>query len=237
MSEARSAREEQLLIMRVKGGDTQAAEALLAPYQPLLCSLARRFFYANGQITSDELIQAGYIGLMQAARRYDGSKEARFITYAVPWALGEMKRALRQTKDMAGAYEKRREIIRQEEALERSLGRSPRLDELAAACGMNRGEIAQVMAVSTPAISMDEESDDRERGSVLEMLGAEGISVEAIDLRMAIGRLSEEERRLICLRFFRDTTQQEAARLLGRSQSHICKLERRALDHLHALLV
>ncbi|MBR5301835.1 MAG: sigma-70 family RNA polymerase sigma factor [Clostridia bacterium] len=57
-----------------------------------------------------------------------------------------------------------------------------------------------------------------------------------IDLRLAISKLNSEEQLLICLRYFRDKSQKESAALLGKSQTQVSRMERRALDALHAML-
>lgn len=84
-------------------------------------------------------------------------------------------------------------------------------------------------------LSLDEESEDRP--SLLDTLrSGEGVDVEALSLRMAMQQLSREEQLLLCLRYDREKTQKETAVLLHRSQAQISRMERRALDQLHALL-
>lgn len=170
---------------RAQRGDTHALECLLEPHRPLLYALARRF--GGSVLTSQELVQAGYLGLMEAVRRYDGSRGVRFITYAVPWALGEMKRALRES--------------------------------------------------ARKTLSLEEETGP-EAGRTLRdtIAGPEGVSIESLDLRMAIAQLSQEEQSVLLLRFFRDKTQKETAQALGRSQAQVCRIEQRALDGLRARL-
>ncbi len=168
-----------------QSGDMQALERLLEPYRPLLYALARRFH--GSVLTAQELVQAGYVGLIEAVHRYDGSRGTRFITYAVPWALGEMKRALR-------------------ESAQRTL-------------------------------SLEEETGP-EAGRTLRdtLAGAEGMSIESLDLHMAIAQLTQEEQSVLLLRFYQDKTQKETAQALGRSQAQICRIEQRALDGLRARL-
>ena len=60
--------------------------------------------------------------------------------------------------------------------------------------------------------------------------------MERVALRMAMNELEAEEQRVVLLRYYRDMTQQETARLLGRSQAQISRIERRALDRLRTLL-
>lgn len=61
-------------------GDRLAEERLISKYTRLVRSCARPFFLAGGD--SEDLIQEGMIGLMNAVREYDGEKEASFRTFA-----------------------------------------------------------------------------------------------------------------------------------------------------------
>lgn len=176
---------ERALIDQAQQGDVQAMEALLLLHRPLLWSLAHRLICPAGW--ADELLQAGFLGMMQAVRRFDCAKDVQLITYATPWILGEMKRALRRLS-------------------------------------------------SAGAVSLDKELSD-DGATLMDVVSAgEEVDIEKVDLRLALHSLSDEEQKVICLRFFRDQTQQETACLLGKSQTQISRIERRALDRLHNLL-
>ena len=88
MSESLGICEENALIMRIQAGDSGALCELLRLYQALLNHLARRLLVPSAVMTQEELVQAGYVGLICAAKRFDAGKGVRYITYAVPWALG-----------------------------------------------------------------------------------------------------------------------------------------------------
>ena len=67
------------------------------------------------------------------------------------------------------------------------------------------------------------------------MLGTEAPEeslVEKIALRESIDQLPEKERMTILLRYFKNLTQQQTARILGVSQVQISRLERRGLQRL-----
>lgn len=89
---------------------------------------------------------------------------------------------------------------------------------------------------SSGTLSLDAQLGGEESQTLSETLGMETIDISRLDLRLALDHLENEERLLIYLRFFRDKTQKETAQLLARSQAQISRLERKALDHLHALL-
>ena len=227
--------EENQLFARVRSGDAQAAEILFAPYQALIGSLAARLRKSSSVLDVEELIQAGYVGMLRAAKRYDPAQSVRFATYAVPWAIGEMKKALRKALDATGAYDRRRQIARQEGVFYAQFGRSPSAQELARACGMSDWELVCAVSASTPA-SLDVSAGDDGQATLEERLEGERINMDAVDLRLALERLDEEARKLILLRYYRDQTQKEAAALLGKSQAQVSRIESRALDTLRAFL-
>lgn len=50
-------------------------------------------------------------------------------------------------------------------------------------------------------------------------MGKDSIDDESTDIHLALGRLSDQERTLIILRYFRDHTQKETAKLMKLSQA------------------
>lgn len=213
-------------VERARAGDSEAMAQVIDANRPLLRALAGRLC-APGPLL-DELMQAGSIGLMQAVRRFDPGRGVHLTTYAVPWVLGEMKRALRCALDGTGAQAKRAQILRCEEALVRHQDSIPRAEEVAA-CAMN--SIMQAAKVMERPLSVEA---FEEEGHAL--TGDNGIDLDRLALRMALPSLAPQERGVLLLRYYRDLTQQETARLLGKSQTQISRLERRALDALRMLL-
>ena len=78
-------------------GDARAMmneERIVLMHQPLLWSLAKRL--GCGFISCEELVQAGNVGLLYALQRYDPDQHVKLMTYAVPWILGEMRKAMKK---------------------------------------------------------------------------------------------------------------------------------------------
>lgn len=84
-------------------------------------------------------------------------------------------------------------------------------------------------------VSLDEQ-DTEKRALSDAIAGDGGIDIGHIDLKNAIRNLAQDEQVLIILRYFREKTQKETAGILGKSQAQISRMERHALDVLHALL-
>ena len=113
----------------------------------------------------------------------------------------------------------------------------PVLSELSEASGLTPEEIAQVeIATDTPE-SLQRETAD---GLTLEgMLGTGGMEedvVERLTLRSAMEELPEREQQVLLLRYYKNLTQIQCARVLGVSQVQISRLERRAVDRLRKIL-
>jgi len=91
-------------IQKAQNGNVQELDALLNMHQGLIALLAGRLYCKY--ISREELIQAGNLGFMLALERYDAAHHTKLTTYAVPWILGEMRRALRMTENSICSLDK-----------------------------------------------------------------------------------------------------------------------------------
>ena len=84
---------DEALCARVANGSREAEEQLVRRYAGLVRSCARPLFLAGGD--SEDLIQEGMLGLLQAVREYDGRKTAVFRTFAEVCIRNRLYSALR----------------------------------------------------------------------------------------------------------------------------------------------
>ena len=231
--------EEAIACLRsARSGDREAAGRLVSENSGLIWSVARRYFGRG--VDSDDLYQLGCLGFLKAIAGYDESYGTQFSTYAVPKISGEIRRFLRDVGvvKVSRSLKERAAIIRAaRQTLEQRLGREPYLSELAAETGLAPEDIAVAETAAAPAESLQRETG--EDGFTLEQaLGedeAERI-LERVSLREAVAALPERERQVIALRYFRDMTQDAAARVIGVSQVQVSRIERRAIARLRELL-
>ena len=131
-------------------------------------------------------------------------------------------------------------MSRETEVLSKSLGRSPKVREVAAALGCSIEEVleAREVAASYEAASLDAPTvrDDDVAAPLVDRLGAEDPAYELVEERDMIAstweELPEVERKVLQLRFMSDLTQREIGDRIGYSQMHVSRLLRRALDRL-----
>jgi RNA polymerase primary sigma factor len=84
--------EEKALLEKIQQGDEKSLQRLLVGNLRFVVSIARR--YRGRGLTLLELINEGNIGLHKAAKRFDPSKEVKFISYAVWWIRQTIQKAL-----------------------------------------------------------------------------------------------------------------------------------------------
>jgi len=226
------------LLDRAQNGDNDACQQVLTENVGLIWSIVKR--YSGCGVDTDDLYQLGCIGFIKAVKGFDLTYGTQFSTYAVPKIAGEIRRFLRDdgsVKVGRSLREKGQTLFYTRERLRHTLGREPKLSELAQETGMTVEEVAAVELANGPLESLQQETID---GLTLEStLGTdspeEGM-VEKIALREAIDSLPERERITILLRFFRGMTQEQTARILKVSQVQVSRLERKGLAKLREIL-
>ena len=218
-------------------GDNDACERLMEENAGLIWSIVRRY-YGRG-VDPEDLYQLGCLGFLKAVRGFDPAYGCQFSTYAVPKIAGEIRRFLRDdgaVKVSRGVKERAMAIRLARDRLGHALGREPTLSELSAETGLDPEDIAAADEASLPVASLQMEAG--EDGFTLEnVLGTDGIEeglVERLALRGAIDALPDREKQVIFLRYYKNLTQDRAAKVLGVSQVQISRIERKAVEHLRA---
>lgn len=228
------------LILRYRAGDGEAGDELVRRNLPLVLSLARRF--ADRGVEQSDIVECGTLGLVKAMRSFDPERGCAFSTYAVPLILGEMRRFLRDDGFIKVSREQRRlaAILVRERERRVAAGESTDIGALAAAVGISREDAASALFSESPVRSLDESIfDDDGRttlGSTIAAEGDEHSSIDRLALTAAIEKLCPERRRLVYLRYFRDLSQTECAKLLGISQVKVSREEKRIIAELSAEL-
>ncbi len=227
------------LLEAAQNGDNDACERLLVENSGLIWSVAKRY-YGRG-VEGEDLYQLGCLGFLKAVRGFDLSYGTQFSTYAVPKIAGEIRRFLRDdgvVKVSRGLKERAMAVRAARDRLSLQLGREPTVGELGEATGLEPEEIASAETATLTVASIQSESG--EDGFSLEaVLGDDGMEdevVERLALRAAIDRLPERERKVVLLRFYKNMTQDRAAKVLGVSQVQVSRLEKKAMAHLREAL-
>ncbi len=219
-------------------GDREAEASLIEQNNGLIWAVAKR--YCGRGAEPDDLYQLACMGFIKAVRGFDPEMGYEFSTYAVPKIAGEIRRYLRDNgavKVSRAVKEKAARLRKLQSELEIRLGRSPTVSELAEASGLTGEEVAACEQAEFTVDSIDRELSGG--GLLSDILGDDGIEDKTcmyLSLQEAVRALPEKEKQVIALRFSRDMTQQQVAKVLGVSQVQISRIEKRALKYLRELL-
>lgn len=186
----------------------------------------------------EDLYSAGCIGLIKAADGFREDLGFAFSTYAVPSILGEIKRIFRDdgaVKISRSLKEEARNLAIIKEKYEKENGVEPTVSELAELIGKSIPETAQLICVLQPVKSLTADNDDENQIDI----PAED-EYTPIDNRLSVqqvlNQLSEKDRELISLRFFRGLTQTKTADILGISQVQVSRKEKSILTEMRKKL-
>lgn len=208
-------------------------EEMIKNNMGLVHSCAQKF--KNRGVEYDDLFQAGCVGLVKAVDGFDESLGFVFSTYAVPAILGEIKRIFRDggsVKVSRSVKERSRFVIQQKEKLSDEKGREPTISELAEYVGMSIYETSYLLLATQPVISMTMYEDDTDKQLDIPVEGETGRIDEKICLDECLESLSESDRKIIDLRFYKSQTQMVVARELGMSQVQVSRREKKILKEI-----
>ncbi|MBQ6266592.1 MAG: sigma-70 family RNA polymerase sigma factor [Clostridia bacterium] len=185
----------------------------------------------------DDLFQAGCVGLVKAADRFDPARGCAFSTYAVPVILGEIRALFRQGGALRIGRTTRaraREAMACAGKLADALGRQPTVTELANALALSAEETAVLVNAAVPVCSLTQAETQREFDVPDE--SDEGRLTARIALRQAVEALPAQDRALLRLRYGQGLTQTAAAQQLGMTQVQVSRREKRILQQLRSRL-
>lgn len=224
------------LLLLAKQGDDVAMNRLIEMNLPLVSSLSKKFM--NRGYDYEDIFQIGCIGLVKAVNNFNLEYKVKFSTYAVPMIIGEVKRFLRDDgmiKVSRNIKSLARKIHFYKEELTNTLNREPTIEELAIHSGIDKEEIVLAIesASSLQYLYDTIHQDDGAPVLLIDKLSEKGVDddgmVDRIALKEALRSLDEKARQIIMLRYFKDKTQIEVARMLGISQVQVSRIEKKVL--------
>ncbi len=190
-------------------------------------------------IEYDDLYSAGCIGLMKAAHGFDEGRGVRFSTYAVPVILGEIKRLFRD----GGAVHVSRslkelslKVTRIRDDFAATEGREPTITELSDILGEPPELVAEAVSAGLAPVSLTIRTEDGVDEADVPVPSSEDRILTLLAIRNALESVSEKDRKLIFLRYFRDMTQSETAAALGMTQVQVSRREKKLLAGMRQYL-
>jgi RNA polymerase sigma-B factor len=206
-------------------GDRRAVEQILSMNVKILNHIVRRYASSSDE-SYEDLLQVGYVGLMKAINGYRLDSEAKFSSYAYAMIEGEIKHHLRDTafvKRPRWARSLHAKVTEATRRLTVELGRPPLIEELASEVNIAPEGVSELMKLfcDTDVQSLDAGEDEEVDVSAIKSLRYETFSLPVEDrilLEQALESLTELQRKVVYLFFYKDLCQTEIGKKLGLSQ-------------------
>ena len=221
------------LVREYRLGNREAGEELCELNRPLVLKIAGKFLGRG--VDFDELCELGSMGLVKAINSFDFDKGCVFSTYAVPLIFGEIRRFLRDDGIIKVSREQKKlsAILNAERERRISEGEECSIASIAASVGISPADASVALFSSAPVRSLSESAyDDDDSTELCDLVADEDEekrSFEWLALKLALEKLPSESRRLITLRYFRDYSQVEVAKIMGLSQVKVSREEKKIL--------
>lgn len=230
--------EMEMLMKRVKNGDTLARDEFVVANLRLVLSVVQRFYGKRDKC--DDMFQVGCVGLMKAIDNFDINLNVKFSTYAVPMIIGEIKRYLRDNNAIRVSRSLRDiayKALQTRDKYLKQFSKEPTVEEIAKIIDLPVKEVAFALDAISDTVSLNEavyEDGDAVRimDQIADTKHDDDSLNEILSLKSALSKLDKREREILLLRYFIGKTQIEVSDTIGISQAQVSRLEKNAIDSI-----
>jgi RNA polymerase primary sigma factor len=248
-----SREEEEALIQRVKEGDKEALNKIILANLRFVIMIAKE--YRGYGVPFADLISAGNVGLMEAAKKFDPSKGVKFISYAVWWIRQSIMETIWYESEIIKKpnkmYANASKIENTYSCLKETLGREPSIDDIVSFLNeqgveIKKREVERYFLSKSIFLSLDTstsmEDDALKLEGLISIFGTEDIERDLYEeelrniIKSLLDKLTQRERDILVFRFGLDgnepKTLDEIGKILGISRERVRQIEKKALKRL-----
>ena len=227
-------------IKRAQEGDKFELDRLIRQNNGLIWSIVKRF--TNRGYELEDLYQIGCIGFIKSIKRFDTSFDVKLSTYTVPYILGEIKKHIRDdgpvkvSRSIKELYIKIREL--QKEYLIKK-GKEITIEEMAKILKISKEDINIAIESARPVESLENqvfENKGEKAISLADKISTQRDEQELITNKIVvkdlIKELEDKDKEVILLRYYKEKTQSQIAKILGISQVQVSRIEKKVLEKM-----
>ena len=226
----------------VQNGNQDALEILIKNNNGLIWCIVKRF-YGRGYDLED-LYQIGSIGFIKAVKRFNMKYDYKLSTFAVPYIMGEIKKFIRDD-GMIKVSRKVKELSFKIKEIEKGYlsqtGESMTIKELSNILNESEENICCAIECSKQIKSINEFFTDNGKEEKIERVigksDEQNKIVDRIVVNDMVNKLSLRDKTIIKLRYFKEKTQIQVAKILGISQVQVSRIEKKILDDMKEKMV
>ena len=227
-------------------------EELIGKFLPRVKYYASRYaFYLPSELSIEDLVSAGIIGLLEAMERYDPSFNASLSTFADFRIRGAIIDEVRSMQWVSKDSRKKLDDVRHAySVLEKELNRSASDEEVAEKLNISLDDLYKTLSTANTMrmINLEDLGISNNDGEPLDVFGCisdkEGKDLldelNLKELRAALGDaidgLPEKERLVMTLYYYEELTMKEIGKVLEISESRVCQLHGKALLKLRSVM-
>jgi RNA polymerase sigma factor FliA len=221
--------------------NTRARDLLISEHMQMARRIAKKVLRRMpDNVREDDLVSAAFVGLTEAAERYDSGRGEPFVAFAAPRIRGavldELRRGDVMPRRVRSAANKVGEAV---SSLERRLGRTPEDAEIAQHLGVpiktylaKLADLTSVRMVELPTVSGPWEIADVSCSPAAQLERAQLTA----RVRAALDEIPERDALVLSLYYVDELSYSEIGEVLGVSESRVCQLHSRALKRLRDVL-
>ena len=189
----------------------------------------------------------GCVGFIKSIKRFDTSFEVKLSTYTVPYILGEIKRYLRDdgtVKISRSIKELQVKIKQLQEKYRVENGDEMSIEQISKELSLDKEDIIVALEACKPIESIDNVYHQSKKGEkgirLIDKIATEKDEQELLTNKIAIRELikdlPKEDKEIIMLRYYKQKTQKEVAKIIGITQVQVSRTERKILQKMRRTL-
>lgn len=236
--------EELLFTKYIKDKRKESRNEIVSKYIYLAEIISKKF--VNRGVEYDDLFQVASLALIKAVERFSPEKGVKFVSFATPTIIGEIKRFFRDKASIIRIprriYEIYQKVNHARDYLTQHLKRAPRIDEISDYLNIDEETVLEIIeSWNTYNLqSFDQSVYNEDDIELHETIGTDDNTFERIEnrdfLTKSLDRFNSSEKEFIEMRYFANRTQKQIAEKLGVSQMYVSRLEKKVIDKFRSIL-